>query len=245
MDRLLRRAEAAAARRSKRSAARRPAIVVDYAEDPGGCEDVIADLVHEYAAYVGHEHEGCPRCPVARSGPFIAYSMFEWKAIYADGRLDHWTVPDVHEYMLDYFPRKVSADRRLLGETPACVRDVMYFLRDRGSLRGEDPDVLGDAADSLFERFVERNRDRRNWGLAKRTFMGPLGAIAARMAELGERDANGGSSPPSAADEGPGRHAPGVIDRSLGDRRRAKEKAVAARRRKRKAARAARRRGRL
>ena len=93
----------------------------------------------EYEAYIAGEHEHCPDCPVARSGPFIAYSMLEWKAIYADGCLDRWTVPDIHGYMLDHFPRKVSADRHLLGATPACVRDLMYFLADRGSLRGEDP----------------------------------------------------------------------------------------------------------
>lgn len=224
----LRRTRAAAASRSR--GAQRRAIVVDYAEDPDGCADVIAELVAEYEAYVAREHEHCPDCPVARSGPFIAYSMLEWKAIYADGCLDRWTVPDIHEYMLDHFPRKVSVDRHLLGATPACVRDLMYFLADRGSLRGEDPGLLGDAADELFERFVEANRDRRNWGFAKRTFTGPLGAIMGRMAERAEPE----------ADERAAAAPVGNVDRSLGNRRRAKEKAVAARRRQRKAARAAR-----
>lgn len=221
---------AAAAGRSQNRAARRRPIVVNYAEDPDGCADAIAELVVEYEAYVAGEHEHCPDCPVARSGPFIAYSMLEWKAIYADGCLDRWTVPDIHGYMLDHFPRKVSADRHLLGATPACVRDLMYFLADRGSLRGEDPNLLGDAADELFERFVEANRDRRNWGFAKRTFMGPLGAIVGRMAERAE---------PEAVNEHATRAPVGNVDRSLGDRRQAKEKAVAARRRRRKAARAA------
>jgi len=226
----LQRSRASAARRSQSRGARRRAIVVNYAEDPDGCADVIAELVAEYEVYIEGEHEHCPDCPVARSGPFIAYSMLEWKAIYADGCLDRWTVPDIHEYMLDHFPRKVSADGRLLGATPACVRDLMYFLADRGSLRGEDPSLPGDAADEFFERFVEANRDRRNWGFAKRTFTGPLGAIVGRMAERAEPE----------ADERAARAPVGNVDGSLGNRRRAKEKAVAARRRQRKAARAAR-----
>jgi hypothetical protein len=228
----LQRSRAAAAGRSQNRAARRRAIVVNYAEDPDECADVIAELMAEYEVYVADEHEHCPNCPVVRSGPFIAYSMLEWKAIYADGCLDRWTVPDIHEYMLDHFPRKVSADRRLLGATPACARDLMYFLADRGSLRGEDPSLLGDAADELFERFVEANRDRRNWGFAKRTFTGPLGAVRGRMAERAEPE----------ADELAARAPVGNVDDSLGNRRQAKEKAVAARRRQRKAARAARKR---
>jgi hypothetical protein len=142
-------------------------LVVDYAEDGDRCMRVIAQLTEEYERYVESEHAVCPDCPVQRSGPFVVYSMLEWKAIYGDGRLDHWTVGDLHTYLLEHFPRKVSADRGLLGDTPSCVRDFVYFMSDRGTLAGEDSGVLADAAEEVFDEFLAANRDRSNWGLAK------------------------------------------------------------------------------
>lgn len=147
-------------------------LVVDYAGDPDRCMRAIAELTEEYERYVESEHAVCPGCPVVRSGPFVAYSMLEWKAIYGDGRLDHWTVDDIHSYLLEHFPRKVSADRQLLADTPTCVRDFVYFMSDRGTLAGEDSGVLADAAEEVFDEFLAANRDRRNWGLAKQVLRG-------------------------------------------------------------------------
>jgi len=147
-------------------------LMVDYADDPDRCMRAIAELTEEYERYVEAEHAICPGCPAVRSGPFVVHSMLEWKAIYGDGRLGHWTVGDIHAYLLEHFPRKVSADRRLLGDTPTCVRDFVYFMSDRGTLAGEDSGVLADAAEEVFDEFLAANRDRRNWGLAKQMLRG-------------------------------------------------------------------------
>lgn len=146
--------------------------MVDYAEDTDRCMRTIAELTAEYERYVESEHAICPDCPVVRSGPFVVHSTLEWKAIYGDGRLDHWTVGDIHAYLLEHFPRKVSADHQLLADTPTCVRDFVYFMSDRGTLAGEDNRVLADAAEEVFDEFLAANRDRRSWGLAKRTLLG-------------------------------------------------------------------------
>jgi len=205
-------------------------LVVDYAEDPGGCQLKIVDLTEEYERYVESEHAICPGCPAPRSGPFVVYSMLDWKAIYGDGRLGHWTRDDVCEYLLDHFPRKVSADRRLLGDTPTCVRDFFYFMSDRGTLAGDDLDVLADAADEVFDDFLAANGDRRNWGLAKSMLLG--GAAATNAGEdlsvveaARDLDVSAAIEPPRASAQS---SRPGA----------------AARRSKRKAARAARRRNR-
>ncbi len=145
--------------------------MVDYADDIDHCMRVIAELTEEYERYIDSEHATCPGCPVVRSGPFVMHSMLEWKAIYGDGRLDHWTVDNIHTYLLEHFPRKVSADRGLLADTPTCVRDFVYFMSDRGTLAGEDSRVLADAAEEVFDEFLAANRDRRNWGLAKRMLL--------------------------------------------------------------------------
>jgi hypothetical protein len=199
----------------------RTPLTVDYAEDSEGCAAIVTGLLEEYDAYVDREHEICPDCPVQRSGRFVANSMLDWKAVYADGRLDHWTEGDICEYLLEHFPRKVSASEQLVRDTPACVRDVLYFLSDRGTLTGDDPDTIATTADRLAADFARANGDPRNWGLAKTTFMGMgAGASSDRPAMTSAAD-----QPPAA-------------------RGRAKKKVVAARRRQRKAARVARKRSR-
>jgi hypothetical protein len=202
-------------------------LVVDYAGDTDRCMRVIAELTEEYERYVESEHAICPGCPVVRSGPFIVHSMLEWKAIYGDGRLGHWTVGDIHAYLLEHFPRKVSADRGLLEDTPTCVRDFVYFMSDRGTLAGEDSGVLADAAEEVFDEFLAANRDRRNWGLAKQMLRGG----AAIADEDDDRYVHLATSP-SMGVESP------RVTASAGGR------GAAARRDKRKASRAARRRNR-
>lgn len=199
-------------------------LVVDYAEDTDRCMRVIAALTGEYERYVEREHAICPDCPVTRSGPFIVYSLLEWKAIYGDGRLGHWTLPDIHEYLLEHFPRKISADLQLLRDTPTCVRDFVYFMSDRGTLAGENERVLADAAEDMFDEFLAANRDRRNWGLAKRTLFG-----GASLFDEGDEDRA---------------HAAAILPVDMGPRRVARAgdvRSAAERRDKRKAARAARR----
>jgi hypothetical protein len=202
-------------------------LVVDYTDDIDRCMRVIAELTGEYERYVESEHAVCPGCPVVRSGPFVVYSMLEWKAIYGDGRLDHWTVDDIHVYLLEHFPRKVSATRQLLRDTPTCVRDFVYFMSDRGTLAGEDSRVLAEAAEEVFDEFLAANSDRRNWGLAKQM----LGGGDAIVGDDGDRHVRVATSLPGGVEP------PYVTARSGGQ-------GAAVRRGKRKAARAARRRNR-
>lgn len=147
-------------------------MTVDYGERTDECYSVIDELANEYVRYVETEHEICRQCPAPRSGPFIVHSMLEWKAIYADGQLDQWTRGDIREYLLDHFPRKISGDDQLLFDTPTCVRDFIYFLADRGTLRGDPMRDLADYADEIAEEFLAACSDRRNWGMAKRFVSG-------------------------------------------------------------------------
>jgi len=201
-------------------------IEVDYANDTDRCLNVIASLMNEYEEYVNVQHAICRGCPVDRSGPFIVYSMLEWKAIYGDGRLGHWTRGDIREYLLDHFPRKVSADRQLRRDTPTCTRDFVYFMSDRGTLSGDELDVLADAGDELFDEFLAANKDRRNWGPAKRMLVG--GAVIVDKAD--ERYVRQATLPPASMKPAPSTHRTGS--------------ATPAQRAKRKAARTARKRNR-
>jgi hypothetical protein len=184
-------------------------LVVDYAADPEACYATIGELLEEYEAYLEEQHASCPDCPVWRSGNFIAGSLLEWKAVYSDGRLSHWTRADIAEYLLDHFPRKISAGREVLADTPACVRDLIYFLSDCGTLSGDALDELATAGEELYDQFLAANRDRRNWGLAKSFVMdahpsldgpglgegpGPIAASRTVRASVGGRPRTRGPS---------------------------------------------------
>ncbi len=129
-------------------------------------------------------------------GDFVASSMLQWKGGYDDGRLGRWTRADLAEYLLDYFPRKVSVDEETLAAVPDCVRAFLEFLAARGSLSGEPLEQLEEACEELRDEFHERARDSSHWGLAKSMVMqmqtegidpSAAGALDAWMADFNAR----------------------------------------------------------
>lgn len=127
---------------------------VDHDGYPGcDWESTIAALMAEYAQYVRDQHAMCRGCPVVRSGVSIVRSMFEWKAIHCDGRLDHWTRRDIRHYLLGYLPTS-NLSRALLADAPTCAKDLVYFLADRGKLVGDDISVLADATDDVLYAYA-------------------------------------------------------------------------------------------
>jgi hypothetical protein len=96
--------------------------------------------------------------------------MLQWKGGYDDGRLGRWTRAGLAEYLLDYFPRKVTVDAETLDAVPECVKVFLAFLQG-GSLSGEPLEVLAPALDVLGEEFKTHARDSSRWGLAKSMFM--------------------------------------------------------------------------
>ena len=137
-----------------------------------------------------------PDSVVWQHGDFVASTMLQWKGGYHDGRLGHWTRADLAEYLLDYFPRKVSVDDDTLDAVPECARAFLGFLDGRGSLTGEPLDQLEHALDELRDEFHHRARDRSHWGLAKSMVMqmrdegvdpGAPGALDAWIADFNTR----------------------------------------------------------
>src|ERR687895_489616 len=97
---------------------------------------------------------------VFRGGHYVAGSMLHWKHGYGDGRLGHWTRADVEEYLLDHYPRRLSADDDLIACTPACVAAFLGFLDERDLLTGDPPDELALVCRRLGPRFERAERDR-------------------------------------------------------------------------------------
>jgi hypothetical protein len=146
-----------------------PELVVDAAEDEQEFQrlmDLLLDELEQYA-----RANIAPESAVWQHGDFIAMTMLQWKGGYDDGRLGRWTSADLAEYLLDYFPRKVTVDPETLDAVPGCVKAFLAFMQARGSLSGEPLEVLEQALDVLGEEFKTHAQDSSRWGLAKSMFM--------------------------------------------------------------------------
>jgi hypothetical protein len=142
-----------------------PELIVDAIGDEDGYQELTAQLLAELADWA---HLSCPPDgPVWRSGDFVASTMLDWKGGYGDGHLGRWTRIDLAEFLLDWFPRKVTAEPETLEDVIDCVIAFLRFLDERESLSGEPLDVLAEASEELREEFLEATADPSSWGLAK------------------------------------------------------------------------------
>jgi hypothetical protein len=171
-----------------------PELIVDAADDEDGFQRVIEMLLAELEQYARATHP--PGGAVWQHGDFVASTMLQYKGGYDDGRLGRWTQADLAEYLLDYFPRKVSVDDETLDAVPECVCAFLGFLDERGSLSGEPLEHLEHAVQALRDEFHPRARDNSQWGLAKSMIMqmqaegvdpSAPGALDAWMADFNAR----------------------------------------------------------
>ncbi len=146
-----------------------PELIVDAAEDEQGFHRMMDKLLAELEQHAKATHP--PGGVVWQHGDFVASSMMQWKGGYDDGRLGRWTRADLAEYLLEYFPRKVSVEEETLHAVPECVRAFLGFLDKRGSLSGEPLQQLEQACEQLSDEFHDRARDSSHWGLAKSMVM--------------------------------------------------------------------------
>ena len=116
------------------------------------------DFIREYHGYDS---------PCWRSGDFAAGALLEFKARHADGRPGNWTVADVREFMLSWFPRTVCADQDLRRDVPDCAAVFFRFMAARGSLTGDPLCELEAACRRLRGQFLSSCRDPDQWDPAK------------------------------------------------------------------------------
>ena len=143
-----------------------PELIVDAAVDEEGFHRLMDQLLDEFEQHARATYP--PDSVVWENGDFVSSTMLQWKGGYDDGRLGRWTQADVAEYMLDYFPRKVSADDETLAAVPECVRAFLGFLAVRGSLSGEPLEQLEGACEELRDEFLRSACDSSHWGWRSR-----------------------------------------------------------------------------
>ncbi|HET6551415.1 MAG TPA: hypothetical protein VFG79_23305 [Solirubrobacter sp.] len=101
-------------------------------------------------------------------GPFVAHTMLEWKLDYGDGELLQWGLADLREFMLEWFPRKVTCEPETPSVVPAAVVAFLGFLEVAELLEVPVPITsLTAAVKRLTPRFVDACGDPRRWGPAK------------------------------------------------------------------------------
>ena len=142
-----------------------PELIVDAAEDEDHFEAVMQLLLDELEKFATASYPSGGA--VWRHADFVASTMLQWKGGYDDGRLGRWTAEDLAEYMLGYFPRKVSVEPETLADVPECIVAFLRLLDDRGSLSGEPLEELEQVCTELREEFQARAGSPDSWGLAK------------------------------------------------------------------------------
>jgi hypothetical protein len=95
------------------------------------------------------------------------HTMADFRAWYADGDVIGWDAVELREYLLDFVPRKVGIEDEHVERFPEAVAEVFRFLGATDRLEAEAAEECAKAALAAADRFVERARDPRNFGLAK------------------------------------------------------------------------------
>jgi hypothetical protein len=126
------------------------------------CMDALLDEMEDFVCeHYGHDSA------VWRSGDFAAGALLEFKGRHDGARLGHWTVGDVGEFLLNWFPRTVWADEDLQRDVPDCAAVFFRFMAARGSLTGDPLSELELACAQLHSQFLRSCRDPLQWGPAK------------------------------------------------------------------------------
>ncbi len=103
---------------------------------------------------------------------FCCDSLYQFKINYADGRAGGWTALLVEEYLLDYFPRKVSADEGLIAKTPEVLTAFFEWAEQSNHVGSRTADAIRKRIKSMRKRFDAAARDPGNFGMAKSLVMG-------------------------------------------------------------------------
>jgi hypothetical protein len=106
--------------------------------------------------------------------PNDAGLLMDWKWSYCDGRLDLWSVPDVHRFLFEWCPRKLSAPPALCAEIPGSVAAFVEFLADTGMLApgSAAPPAVREHCERNVEAFVREMGNPAKFGMAKSLFGG-------------------------------------------------------------------------
>lgn len=140
-------------------------------EDEDGFQAARDGLVARFARWL-ERREGAEAGPAGGADYEDLGLLLDWKWGYQDGCLGRWTAADIHEFLIDHCPRKLSAPPEAARGIPVSVAGAMEFLEETGLLDGRSDSAsrLAATASGLTDDFVEAMGDPRNFGMAKSLF---------------------------------------------------------------------------
>ena len=137
-------------------------LAVDVLDDEERACATVDRLLDEFGDHVERRFPDV-ELPLA----FVADSMLTYKLNYADGLLGHWPPPELAAFLLDWWPRKVIADRETEQAAPVAILSFLGFLAARDSLSGGSLGELSDALEELEEPFLDACEDVAGWGIGR------------------------------------------------------------------------------
>lgn len=93
---------------------------------------------------------------------FLRYKLFR-----CDGRLDHFTAGHALDFLLDYFPQKVTADEALIRRTPEVLSRFYDWLGSTGRIPAASAAKAGTEISAARGEFFEAAHDPSRFGMAK------------------------------------------------------------------------------
>jgi hypothetical protein len=119
--------------------------------------------------------------------PGLMQFVLDYKWGYGDGHLGHWITADLHDLLIEWFPRKVTLDPEDVELVFPSMRAFLDWLEAAGLLdpASDRPAALRATLDRLAPRFAAAMDDPSRHGLAKSFF----GLLQAGGVDLTDQDA--------------------------------------------------------
>jgi hypothetical protein len=98
---------------------------------------------------------------------FICNALLGYKLNCADGRLDRFTAAEIEDFLLDHFPRKVTADERMVRRTPEILLAFCAWLQEKGRVTPRAAQAMARCIREKQTLFYRYAADRSRFGPAK------------------------------------------------------------------------------
>jgi hypothetical protein len=149
----------------------------DEGEDDGSdgddtTESEAAQLLDAFLETQAHSKSGSQAPEQAQgdwidAAAFICDALLGYKLNYADGRLDRFTAAEIEDFLLEHFPRKVTADEQMVRRTPEILLAFCAWLRERGRVTPRAAQAIARCIREKQALFYRYATDRSRFGLAK------------------------------------------------------------------------------
>jgi hypothetical protein len=106
-------------------------------------------------------------CTWIDSADFICHSLYDFKLHSADGAVDGWNGDIVAEYMFEYFPEKITADKEMIARVPELITAFFGWMRTTGGIKPRTADAICKRVANNRRLFLREANNPQNFGISK------------------------------------------------------------------------------